>query len=57
MTTRVEKAAIRRHWAPLKLKFMSNGTVLAKKGECWGILYTNHQRLKHLQYLQEQKKS
>ena len=40
--TKSQKAIIRRHhWADRRLKFLKDGTVLARKGtsEPWGVLY------------------
>ena len=36
--TRQEKNILRRYWG-MPLRFMTNGQVLAKKGDAWGILY------------------
>ena len=39
--TKSQKAIIRRHWADRRLKFLKDGTVLARQGtsEPWGVLY------------------
>ena len=46
--TRKEKEIIRRHWAEYKLRFLSDGTVMAKKGETYGVLYGPRETAAHL---------
>ena len=48
--TKKQKDIIRRHWADRKLKFMADGSVMAKKGpdSPFGLLYTPEQAESHL---------
>lgn len=49
--TRREKAAIRRYWSHLRLRFRRDGTVEAQKrpGGAWGILYYPADTARHLE--------
>ena len=46
--TRKEKELICRHWSEYKLRFLSDGTVMAKKGETYGVLYSPKELAAHL---------
>ena len=46
--TAKQKQAIRQHYSYMPLKFSKDGTVRAKKGNCWGVLYNPCDTEKHL---------
>jgi hypothetical protein len=53
--TTKQKTAIRAHYAHLRLRFKTDGTVEAQKGEgrAWGILYTPERTAAHLKALDD----
>lgn len=47
--TEKQKADIRGWWAmSMKVRFMKDGSVQGKKGDCWGLLLTAKQAEEHL---------
>lgn len=46
--TRKEKLRLRDYYAPTKIRFMKEGHVMGKKGDCWGILLTKNQLIETL---------
>ena len=47
MLTRKQKKAIRQNWAYMRVQFRGE-EVWAKKGECWGKLYSAEDTRRHL---------
>lgn len=45
--TRKQKTQIKAHYSYMPLRFMADGTVMAKKSS-WGVLYTPEQTKSHL---------
>ena len=52
--TRKQKQLIREHWWYMPIRFLADGTVMGKKGEAWGILYTPQQTQQHIEHIGEQ---
>lgn len=56
--SRKEKKAIRAHWAYLDLRFLRDGTVLARRPNergAWGRLYSPRETAAHIQHIQSMK--